>query len=125
MELMEEQMNKPVFGLLLGTFLGLLDGASAWFYPEVRNQLTGIVIGSTAKGLITGLAIGFFSRKVNNVAMGTFFGLAVGALLAFLVAYQDGGTHYLEIMLPGCILGVIVGLATQKYPRPAHSLGGQ
>jgi hypothetical protein len=111
-------MNKPTFGLVLGGFLGILDGSSSWFYPETHGRLTEIVIGSTVKGLITGLAIGFFSRRVHSVALGTVFGLAVGALLAFGVALQEGN-HYLEIILPGAILGLIVGLATQKYPRTA------
>jgi hypothetical protein len=112
-------LNKPVFGLLLGGALGILDGLSAWFTPEVRNQLVGIVIGSTLKGVIAGLAIGFFARKVDNLALGTIFGLAVGALLAFGVCQMQGGKYYLEIMLPGSLVGLIVGLATQKYPRPA------
>src|SRR5437764_9060228 len=114
-------MNKPVFGLLLGGFLGILDGLSAWFTPEVRNQMLGIVIGSTIKGVIAGLAVGFFARKVHSVALGTVFGLAVGALLAFGVCQMQGGKYYLEIMLPGSILGLIVGLATQKYPRSAQA----
>ena len=48
-------------------------------------------------------------------------GLAVGAFLAFLVAAmpQPDGTHYWwEIMLPGSVLGLIVGYATQRYGRP-------
>ena len=114
-------MNKPVFGLLLGGFLGVLDGLSAWFTPEVRNQLFGIVIGSTFKGIIAGLLIGFFARKVHNVALGTIFGLAIGARLAFGVCQMQGGKYYFEIMLPGSILGLIVGLATQKFPRSAQA----
>ena len=110
-------MNKPVLGLLLGGFLGILDGLTAWFTPEVRNQMVGIVIGSTFKGLVAGVAIGFFSRKINNVALGMVFGLGVGALLAFGVALAQG-SHYLEIILPGSLVGLIVGFATQKYPRP-------
>ena len=79
-------MNKPVFGLLLGGVLGIFDGLSAWFYPEVRPQIMGIVIGSTFKGLITGVCIGYFARKVNSLGLGILFGLAVGMFLAFLVA---------------------------------------
>ena len=43
---------------------------------------------------------------------------AVGLLLAYAVAAmpQPDGTHYYwEIMLPGSVLGVIVGYATQRY----------
>jgi hypothetical protein len=116
-------MNKPLFGLLLGGVLGIFDGLTAWFTPEVRSQMIGIVIGSTVKGLIAGILIGWFARKVNSLALGTLFGLGVGLILAYLVAAmpQPSGEHYyLEIMLPGSILGLVVGYATQRYqPRRA------
>jgi putative effector of murein hydrolase LrgA (UPF0299 family) len=35
-------------------------------------------------------------------------------VLAFLVAYMQHG-YYLEIILPGSIVGMIVGYATQRY----------
>ena len=114
-------MNKPVFGMLVGGFLGIFDGLTAWFTPEARPQITGIVIGSTIKGLVTGVAIGFFARKVQSIPLGVVFGLGVGLLLACLVALmqelQAGKGYYFEIMLPGGILGLVVGLATQKF-RP-------
>jgi hypothetical protein len=111
-------MSKPVFGLLLGGILGIFDGLTAWFTPEVRTQLLGIIIGSTAKGLIAGVSIGYFSKKVESLPLGIVFGLGVGLLLAFLVAAmpsETGKHYYFEIMLPGAILGAIVGYATQKY----------
>ena len=91
-----------------------MTGATAWFTPAVRAQIAGIVIGSTVKGLIAGVAAGFFARKVNSVPLGILFGVAVGFVLAFLVAYMQHG-YYLEIILPGSIVGMIVGYATQKY----------
>lgn len=111
-------MNKPVFGLLLGGFLGIFDGLTAWFEPEVRAQIMGIVIGSTFKGLITGICIGYFAKKVNSLGLGILFGLAVGMFLAFLVATMPnpaGKHYYFAIMLPGSILGAVVGFATQRY----------
>jgi hypothetical protein len=111
-------MNKPVFGLLLGGVLGIFDGLTAWFYPEARLALLGIVIGSTVKGVITGISIGYFAKKVQSLPLGILFGLAVGMFLAFLVAAMPeagGKHHYLEIMLPGSILGTVVGFATQRY----------
>ena len=85
--------------------------------PAVRPMIVGIVIGSTIKGLITGIAIGWFAKKVNSLPLGILFGLAVGLVLAFTVAalQPEGQHYYLEIMLPGAILGMIVGFATQRY----------
>ena len=115
-------MSKPLFGLILGGILGIFDGLTAYFTPEVRNQLVGIVIGSTFKGLIAGLSIGFFARKVNSLSLGVLFGLGVGLLLAWIVAAMpdpNGKHYYLEIMLPGALVGAIVGYATQKYRAAA------
>lgn len=36
--------------------------------------------------MVAGLAIGFFARKVNSLAWGIVFGLAIGTLLAYAVA---------------------------------------
>jgi len=112
-------MSKPVVGLRLGGFLGVFDGMSAWFSaPEVRPHIVGIVIGSTVKGLVAGVLIGWFARKVRSLPLGILFGLAVGAFFAYLIAMQpneQGGHYYWEIMLPGSILGIIVGYATQKH----------
>lgn len=110
-------MNKVLFGLVLGGLLGIFDGLTSYFTPAVRAQLLGIVIGSTVKGIIAGVLIGWFARKVNSLAAGIAFGLSVGLLLAFAVArMQPGPDHYyFQIMLPGGIVGLIVGYATQKY----------
>ena len=115
-------MNKVLLGVVLGTVLGFLDGLTAWFTPAVRPFIVGILIGSTVKGLLAGLAIGAFARKWHSVAAGSVFGLAIGLVLAFLVAAMpsETGEHYwVEIMLPGAIVGLIVGYATQRYGRPA------
>jgi hypothetical protein len=120
-------MSKPVYGMLLGAILGIFDGATAWFTPAVRSQMLGIIIGSTIKGIIAGLAIGFFAKKFHSLPLGILFGLAVGLVLAYLVAMmpdEQGNHYYFQIMLPGAIVGAIVGYATQKYrgsPAPARS----
>jgi F0F1-type ATP synthase assembly protein I len=111
-------MSKPIYGMLLGGILGIFDGATAYFTPAVRNQMLGIVIGSTIKGIIAGLAIGFFAKKFQSLPLGIVFGLAVGLVLAYLVAMMpdaQGNHYYFQIMLPGAIVGAIVGYATQKY----------
>jgi len=113
-------MNKILVGLLLGAALGAIDGATAWFTPAVRADIIGIIIGSTVKGMIAGIAAGWFARKVQSVTWGIVFGLIVGAILAYLVAYMQHG-YYFEIMLPGSLVGAIVGWATQRYGRPIRS----
>jgi hypothetical protein len=120
-------MNKPVVGLVLGGVLGVFDGLSALLSaPEVAPEIVGIVIGSTFKGLVTGVLIGLFARKVRSLPLGIAFGLAMGLLFAFLVAAMPSATgkhYYWEIMLPGGLLGVIVGYATQQYRKePAGAL---
>jgi len=117
-------MSKPLIGILVGAVLGAFDGLTAWFTPAVRDQLAGIVVSSTFKGVIAGIAIGFFAKKFNSLPLGLLFGLAIGALLAYLTARFAVGGYYFEIMLPGSLVGLIVGFATQKYgrvPAPAHS----
>ena len=75
-------MNKVLLGLLLGAVLGAIDGSTAWFTPEVRPEMATIIVGSTFKGLVGGILIGFFARKVKSLPLGILFGLAIGALLA-------------------------------------------
>lgn len=119
-------MSKPLLGLVLGGILGVFDGLSALLSaPEVAPHIVGIVIGSTFKGLVAGVLIGWFSRKVDSLAAGLLFGLVVGAFFAYLVAAMpsaDGVHYYWEIILPGSVLGIIVGYATQRYGVSA--LGG-
>lgn len=116
-------MNKPLFGMLLGGFLGIFDGLSALVSaPETRPEIVGIVIGSTIKGLIAGLIIGFIARKARSMTVAVVGGLIVGLFFAGLVAVMQHG-HYVEIMLPGAIVGTIVGFATQKYAGTREAAG--
>ena len=118
-------MKKLTFAVLLGGFLGVFDGLTAWFTPEVRADIVGIVIGSTIKGIITGLLIGLVARKTSSLPIGVGFGLAVGLLLAFGVTQMQRSAgqpaYYWQIMLPGAILGMIVGYATIRYRESART----
>jgi F0F1-type ATP synthase assembly protein I len=109
-------LNKILVGLVFGLLLGALDGATAWFYPETRSVLAGIMVGSSIKGMVVGLLSGWFARKVQSTKWGIVVGSAFGLLFAFLVAVMDatkGKPHYLEIMLPGFVVGAIIGFLTQ------------
>ncbi len=109
--------NKIVVGLIFGAVLGAVDGATAWFTPEARPQMATILMGSTFKGMVVGLLSGWFARKVRSTKWGIALGAALGLLFAFIIAAlpQPSGHHYyLEIMLPGFVVGAIVGFLTQR-----------
>ena len=111
-------MKKPVLGLLLGAVLGAFDGLTALGTPAVASQIVGIVIGSTIKGLIVGALVGWYAYRVRSLSKGLVVGLVVAAFFAFLVAaipQPDGHHYWIEIMLPGSIVGLIVGYATQQF----------
>lgn len=113
-------MSKPMLGLVAGTLLGLLDGLSAFLSPDAAPMMLQIVVGSTLKGLVTGLLAGWFARRWRSMSLGIVFALIVGSMLSYLAALTpdaQGNHHYLEIMLPGALLAAIVGFATQRYGR--------
>lgn len=114
-------MSKPLLGLLFGAILGAFDGLTALFSePEVAPQIVAIVTGSTIKGMLAGIIIGFVAKKYHSLPLGLVVGFAVGLFLAFLVAAMPdtNGQHYwLEIMIPGSLVGLILGYITQRYGR--------
>lgn len=114
-------MNKIVLGLLVGGGLGVLDGLTAWFTPDARKDLLGIVFGSTFKGLVAGLLIGLFSRKVASTPATIVFGTLIAGLFAYLVAAQMG-KYYLEIVLPGALVGLVTGYVTARYGKQASPM---
>ena len=116
-------MSKIMLGLVLGAVLGLIDGLSAYAYPyeEVREQVVSIVLGSTFKGVLTGVIAGLVATRWRSLPLGIAAGFGVGLLLAYLVAAMpsETGVHYYwEIMLPGAILGAIVG--RRRFPLGSH-----
>ena len=112
-------MSKPVFAMLLGGILGVFDGLTALISggPEIPSQIGMIVAGSTFKGVVAGLIVGLVARKTQSAAVLISVGLVVGALFAYLVTI--GTPYFWEIVLPGSIVGLIVGFATAKYRGPA------
>jgi len=66
-------------------------------------MIVAIIVGSTIKGLVTGVAMGVLARRVRSVPVGIVGGLAVGLALSYLAALTpdpQGQHHYAEIMLP-------------------------
>lgn len=108
-------MKKPLFAMALGGVLGVFDGLSAMVSaPETRPQIVSIVIGSTFKGLVVGVLIGLFAKKVRSLGPVLIFGVLVSAFFAYLVAAMQG-KYYLEIIAPGALVGLIVGYAAYRH----------
>ncbi len=114
-------MKKPLLGLVLGGILGIFDGLTAWVSaPELRAEIMGIVIGSTFKGLVAGVLIGWVATRVRSSGAAMVAGVLISGFFALLIAMMpssNGQHYYLEIILPGSVLGLIVGYATQQYGR--------
>jgi hypothetical protein len=112
-------MKKIGFAVLVGAILGAFDGLTAWFEPSVRDQIGTIVMLSSLKSVIAGLLIGVFACFVTKRVAIAIFGLAVGLALAYLVAMSPDPTtgrhYYAQIMIPGSIVGLLVGYATARY----------
>ena len=110
-------MYKPLVGVIAGAILGIVDGATAWFTPAVRSQMEGILMGSCVKGMVVGILCGLIARKVHSTTVGLVAGACFGLLFAYLVAAMpqpDGQHYYLQIMLPGFVLGALTGFLTQR-----------
>ena len=71
------------------------------------------------KGLVAGAIIGLVAQKTQSMAITVTVGLAVSAFFAYLVTI--GSPYLWEIVLPGSIVGLIVGFASVKYRGPATS----
>jgi hypothetical protein len=114
-------MKKPVFAMLLGGFLGIFDGLTALITggPEIPAQIWTIVAGSTFKGVVAGAIIGLVAQKTQSMAITLAVGVSVGAFLAYLVTI--GSPYLWEIVLPGSVVGLIVGFAAVKYRGPVTS----
>ena len=115
-------MSKMTFAIVIGAVLGALDGMTAYVSePEVRPVILQIVAGSTVKGIVTGILIALFERKVKSLSLGIVFGLAVGLVLAYLITLGNPPSYFWKIMLPGGLVGVLVGYATYRHGEPGPS----
>jgi hypothetical protein len=115
------RLTKPMLGLAVGGTLGLLDGLSGFLEPSLAPVMTGVITSSLLKGLVAGVVIGYVSQKLRSMALGLLAGAAIGALLSLLVILWAGMASFWGIMLPGMLLGVIVGFSTQKFGTPVEA----
>ena len=114
-------LTKPMLGLAVGGTLGLLDGLSGFLEPSLAPVMSGVIASSLLKGLVAGVAIGYVSQKLRSMALGLLAGAAIGAVLSLLVILWAGMASFWDIMLPGMLLGVIVGFSTQKFGTQAEA----
>jgi hypothetical protein len=116
-------LTKPMLGLAIGGTLGLLDGLSGFFEPSLAPVMSSVITFSMLKGLLAGIAIGYLSQNVRSIAIGIIAGIAIAAALSLVVVLHAGMALFWDIMLPGMLLGAIVGFATQKFGRAANAQG--
>ncbi|HMI51477.1 MAG TPA: hypothetical protein VK525_08200 [Candidatus Saccharimonadales bacterium] len=110
-------ISKPLLGLSLGTVLGLLDGLSGFFEPSLAPQMFEVVTVSLGKGLLSGLVIGWVAERVHSLVLGIAAGVVIAGVLSYLVVLHAGPALLWDILLPGMLLGAIVGFVTQRYGR--------
>jgi hypothetical protein len=113
------RLSKPVLGLALGGFLGLLDGLSGFFEPSLAPVMGSVITFSLFKGLAAGLATGYVSQRVHSMTAGILAGTGIAAALSLLVVLHAGMALFWDILLPGMLLGAIVGFATQRFGQTA------
>jgi hypothetical protein len=116
-------LSKPMLGLALGGTLGLLDGLTGFFEPSLAPVMGSVIIFSMLKGLVSGVLIGYVSQKADSMLVGVLAGIAIAALLSFLVILRAGMALFWDIMLPGMLLGLIVGFCTQKFGQDVGAAG--
>jgi hypothetical protein len=118
----EMSLTKPMLGLAVGGTLGLLDGLSGFLEPSLAPLMGSVITFSLLKGLASGVSIGYFSKRVHSMPLGILVGVVIASALSMLLILKAGITLFWDIVLPGMLLGVIVGFATQRFGRlPAAS----
>jgi hypothetical protein len=116
-------LNRPLLGVLVGAALGAFDGLSALVSsPEISAQIGGIVIGSSLKGVLAGIIVGVIARKLRSSRAAILVGIAVAGAITLPIAHMNATQYgrpdyYWKIMLPGALVGAIVGYVVMRYGR--------
>jgi hypothetical protein len=119
-------LTKPMLGLTVGGTLGLLDGLSGFFEPSLATVMTSVITFSLLKGLLGGIATGYVSQRVHSLPLGIIAGIMIEAILSLLVILRAGMALFWDIMIPGMLLGAIVGFATQRFgPAKKSAIAAQ
>ncbi len=64
---------------------------------------------------MAGIATGYVSQRVHSMLLGIIAGIGIAAGLSLLVILRAGMALFWDILLPGMLLGAIVGFATQRF----------
>src|SRR5580658_7187340 len=112
-------LGKPMLGLAVGGTLGLLDGLSGFLEPALAPVMTSVITFSLLMGLVSGIAIGYVSQRFHSMLVGIVAGFGIAAALSLIVILHAGMALFWDIMLPGMLLGVVVGFTTQKFGKQA------
>jgi hypothetical protein len=80
-----------------------------------------VITFSLLKGLMAGIATGYVSQRVHSMLMGILAGIGIATVLSLLVILRAGMALFWDILLPGMLLGAIVGFATQRFGRAKES----
>src|SRR5271170_3134797 len=110
-------LTKPMLGLAVGGTLGLLDGLSGFLEPSLAPVMSSVITFSLLKGLVAGVAIGYVSQRFHSMIVGILAGVGIAATLSLLVILHAGMALFWDIMLPGMLLGAVVGFTTQKFGK--------
>ncbi len=113
-------LTKPMLGLAVGGALGLLDGLSGFLEPSLAPVMGSVITFSLLKGLVAGITTGYVSQRVHSMLLGILAGIGIAAVLSLLVILRAGMALFWDIMLPGMLLGGIVGFATQRFGRKSE-----
>jgi hypothetical protein len=114
-------LTKPMLGLAVGGTLGLLDGLSGFLEPSLAPVMSSVITFSLLKGLVSGVAIGYVSQRFHSMLVGILAGIGIAAALSLLVIVHAGMALFWDIMLPGMLLGVVVGFTTQKFGKQTEA----
>jgi hypothetical protein len=114
-------LTKPMLGLAVGGTLGLLDGLSGFLEPSLAPVMSSVITFSLLKGLVAGIAIGYVSQRFHSMLVGILAGIGIAAALSLLVILRAGMALFWDIMLPGMLLGIVVGFTTQKFGKQAEA----